>query len=318
MRTSRGSLFALAIAGGLFASQMALGAQAQVNYPFDATNSSVTLTHIADTSNSSFPPTVVSVPGANIKQTATTFMNNDVISTTTRTGVSSTNATAGLYHSNSSSDMTIAVTGGTGVGQANVPGEAFSGPSELDVNIDSLWTLNSAYSPANQFPGINYQFPLGGVIGIGGTDHFIVNLTFYDTTIVAGAGKVQTPIGSLNIDMAMTNTSSAPLAFTQTLSGDDLINNGNPLPTGSEFEEVGDIIFKSKNDESPSSFDFTQDTNTGAQIYETAPTGAQNFSFISATNVPLPSSVEMGLLAIGLMGLARWAKSARRPAESTL
>jgi hypothetical protein len=298
---------------------MALGAQAQVNYPFDTNNSSVTITHIADTSNTSFPPTVVTEPGANIKQTATTFMNNDVISTTTRTGVSSTNATAGLYHSNSSTDMTIAVTGGTGVGQANVPGEAFSGPSELDVNIDALWTLNSAYSPANQFPGINYQFPLGGVIGIGGTDHFIVSLTFYDTTFTPGSGaKVQTPIGSLNIDMAMTNTSSAPLPFTQTLSGDDLINNGNALPVGSEFEEVGDIIFKSKNDESPSSFDFTDDTNTGAETYTTEPTGAQDFSFISATNVPLPSSVAMGFLAIGLMGLGRVVKSARRSAGSTL
>ena len=318
MRTIRGALFTMAIAGGLLASQKAMGAD--ISYPFDAANSSATITHIADTSNTSFAPTVVTVLGANIKNAApaTPFLNNDVISTSTKTGPSSTNATASLYHSNTSTDMTIAMTGGTGVGQANVPGNAFSGPSELDTHIDALWSLTSPYSPGGQFPGINYQFPIGGIIGIGGNDHFIVSLTFYDTTGAGTDSETQTPIGSLNLDVTLSNPTSAPQAFAETLSGDDLINNGNPLPVGSEFEEVGDIIFKAKNDLSASSFDFTADTNTGALVYSTLPTGAQDFSLITADAVPLPSSVEMGLVAIGLMGLGRWVLSARRAADTDL
>ena len=252
----------------------------------------------------------MNVPGSSIKNTSTTFLNNDVITANTGNGTSSTNATAGLYHTNVSTDMAIAMTAGSGVGQTNVPGLAFSGASELDTHINAFWQLNTGFAPGAQFPGINYSFPIGGVVGIGGNDHFIVSLTFYDVFNIDSDDQFSTQIGSLSIDEAFSNSTGAPQTFATTITGNDILNNGIALPAGSEFEVLGDIIFKAKNDESPSSFDFTADTNFGASSYTTAPTGDENFATVVATAlpvpVPLPSTVQVGALAIGLMGLRRW------------
>jgi hypothetical protein len=278
-------------------------------YPLDHTHSSIVLTQTADINNASISPFSVTIPGSAIVQTApsspqlsNTFSNSSV------SGKSTTAAVGGAYQVTNSSDMEIALTAGTGISQNNVPGEVYSGPSQLDVHVDALWTLTSGFPQPGSFPGVSYQFPIAGTVGINGVDHFILQLNLYEDSSpsqIGGDGKL---IGSIDVDHTYTNSSAFPAAFTDLVSGIALVNNGVSLAGGSniEFEMLGDIIFKSKNDESPSSFYLTDDSDFGGVNSSTLPT-ANSITDITTIDegVPEPAAWAVGATMISLLAMTR-------------
>jgi len=293
-----------------------LFAQGTPNYVFDYENSSAILTHIGDLANSD---TAYTLPGATTGQLETYIpneenyvpipndsfgfpssspssfqLNNDVFSyTDSDVGTSTSTANAAVYSVTTKKNMFVGLKAGTGIAQNN-GGQFYSGASALDVHVDARWMLNAPFPISPAFPGISYQLPVAGITGIGGNDRFLVNLSFYDLSV-----SPTTPIGNISIDslQLFNNTNGAtPLSFSQLFSGTALLNNGAPVPAGDELQMVGDIIFKAKNDESPSSFSLTDDSEFGIFNSDTDPSGA-----------PVPAPAAMGLAGFGLLALGRLA-----------
>jgi hypothetical protein len=249
------------------------------------------------------------------------FQINDTginaLTATTSLGQSSSTATGAVYQVTNNTNMGVAFTAGTGVTQTNVPGDAYIGASQLAANVNLVWGLNSQFAPTNAFPGINYQFPIGGVIGVGGSDRFIANLTFNEI-VTPNTGPVQTvAVGSLSLDETYTNATGSPLPFSTLLSGNDAFNGGVDLPASNDFDTyqfqiTGTVEFRAKNDLSPSTFDLSSDSSMSALDYDSEPTGDQNFSDIETVALPQPSSVAMGVVSMLLLGLVAKAGLGRR------
>jgi fibronectin-binding autotransporter adhesin len=245
---------------------------AQAAYTFDNADSIITFTQTPDINNPTANTTKVAVPSASfptIPVTASGLEINHTFSATNNAShaVSSTAAAGGAYELTKTNDMFVALTAGTGVSQ-NDSGGAFSGASQLDVNIFAEWALGSAFPPAGIFPGLSYQFPLGGIIGVGGTDHVILNLTFYQTPNAVSSSAFNpataTQVGTINSTNTYSNSTASPASFTALVSGDVLLNGGAGVVSGKHLIMTGDIYFKAKNQGSPSTFSLMQDSEVGA------------------------------------------------------
>jgi hypothetical protein len=263
---------------------------------FDPT-STITLSHTDDIYNDA--PNTFSVPltGAQIPASSpAAFQLNHTFSTTTQTGPSSTVSDAAVYAITNLSNLSVALKAGSGITQTNVPGHAYQGPSNTDLNIDAIWDLGtSGFPTTGAFPGVNYQFALGGIVGISGMDEFSVNLTFSELSALGR--PVQ--IGSLTVDKQFPNTTASPKAFTSNVAGSLLLNNGVHIPAGAKIILSGNIDFYATNDDSPSQFNLTQDSTIGFG------------DFTPDAAAPLPGSLYMGLAGIAGV-LAFSLKSGRR------
>ena len=246
------------------------------NYTLDST-SSITLTHIGDLGNAA---TQYTIPGASLTQLTTTVPNqeswvtytggaiptasppsyqlNDVFTypNSETENTSTSTGTGAVYADTTNNNMFVGLKAGTGIIQ-NDAGQNLTKDSVLNAHINASWTLNSAFPTSPEFPGISYQLPIAGTAGINGSAHFIVSLAFYDITVSAS------PIGSINIDQTYSGGASG-MTFSQLFSGTALLDNGGTLPVNSHLQLVGDITFKAKNQDSPSCFSLTSDSEFGA------------------------------------------------------
>src|ERR1700722_5050225 len=179
-------------------------AKAQSSSTLFDRGSNVTLSHTDDIFNDAPQTFSVTLTGGQIPVSApTAFQLNHTLTSTTGTGNSSTVSDAAVFAITNLANLSIGLKGGTGVTQTNVPGHAYQGPSNTDLAVDAIWDLGSSGFPTGgTFPGVNYQFALGGIVGISGMDEFKINLTF--TELVPQGRPVQ--IGSLTVDKQFTNS----------------------------------------------------------------------------------------------------------------
>jgi hypothetical protein len=297
---------------GLLAVQSTWGQEE--NYSLNS--GTVTFTHTADSANSGSPTTSSTIQYSSLPTSSPSGYSGPSGFTNTFGSVatSATTAQAAVYQVTNNSNLGVSLTAGSGVVQQNVPGHLYSGASVLDTNVNLAWFLLSAPFPSSGFPGVNYQFPIGGVVGVGGTDTFVVSLNFYDDSSDDFEHEDPTLIGSLNITKTFTNSSNAPASFSTLVSGNDAFINGTSLPQYDEFLIEGDIKFRAKNDESPSSFDLTADSTVGVGTYSSNPTGDPNFTENDTTDVsllaaaPLPAPLTAGLVLMSLVLVGGYAR----------
>jgi|GEM_PF-4574924 len=328
-------LLALAVAAGSFVSgQIASGAfiPPPANYVFDTAHSGVTVTQVADVSN---PSTNFFLPGATTGQLTQNITGLETFAPVAGGSIASSNsglqlnntftsggdihssssAAGGVYQITNSNNMAIGLAAGTGAAQYNTT-HAYTGATALDIHVTAEWHLNNSFqlpSPPTLFPGLSYQFPIAGFVGINGNDHFIVNLNFTDSAVPGS-------VGSISIDQDFNNVEGeSPLAINQNFSGIVLINHGVALPTNSNLIISGDIVFKAKNEDSPS--DFHLGDNKGLVGDNTTGPDAM-FGVTNSTDAnlpdpfaaPLPASLGMGIVGIGLILLAARRSSLRAKA----
>lgn len=178
--------------------------------------------------------------------------NHTFVATGT-SGISLSTAEAGVYEqtdSTTTGNMAILLAAKTAVTQTDSPGDLFQSASEMDISVNAEWTIGNAAYPvrAGYYPGVSYEYPIAGTVGIDGSDHVIINLSFIDTYL-----GTSTTVGTYSEDLAENNsTGTASLPFTQLLTGTVMLNQGKSLPAGSNFQIEGTITFKAKNDLSPS------------------------------------------------------------------
>lgn len=248
--------------------------------PVFSPNSSVVITHIADRSNLSLgevsttvkPPPAVFPPSF---QLAHEFV------TPGPGGTSHSNADASVAEVTSAVTTTIRFVPGTGVTQNNVPGHAYTGASALTFDINALWFNPTQYPAPGQFHLGFASFPVSGVVGVGGQDRIIVNLTYRN-----GVGGAL--LGTLSLDQTFPNATALPLPFFDLATKTTVLNAGQPLPAGSQVLITGSVELRAKNEESPS--EITLDT--GGDIGTMA--------------IPLPPAWATALGGMGLiLGLAR-------------
>jgi hypothetical protein len=260
---------------------------------FNGESSSIVYTHIDDISNEANNSFSTTVAGASIPAAAPAgagFQFTHTFTTTTRTGNSSTTSDATVYEITNLTNLSVALKGGTGVTQTNVPGKAYNGASNLDIAVDAVWNLGTAgFTSIGTLPALDYSFPLGGIVGIGGSDQFNVNLDVIESfPLDPVLGPVT--IGTISTGQTFSNPGGAAKSFLSNLSGSILINNGLHIPGGAEITIQGNIDFYATNDESPSSFNLTSDSSIG----------------LGSFTAPLPASGCMALAGVvGLFVLRR-------------
>jgi hypothetical protein len=195
---------------------------------------------------------------------------------------SSNTVAGGVYSVTNPNQMFAGFKAGSGVSQSAA--WSFGGSSALNYHVDFNWTLVTGFPAIGNFPGISYQFPLLGTVGVGGNCRFITALSFYDPAVSPN------PIGSLNIN----DLFNTPGLINATISGTIVFNDGNPLPKGSNLEMVGDVLFKAKADDAStlSIGDSSNDDATVGLIDSTTP-----------IPVPEPSSIALALPVAVLLGL---------------
>jgi hypothetical protein len=248
---------------------------------FDTGNSSLVLTHTADKA-AAIPQTFsVNVPGPSVPAAPTVgFQINHTFNAVTGSGSSSTVSDATGYEITNLLNLGLALQAGSGVTQTNVPGHAYTGASVTDIAITAVWDLGPSGFPApGHFPGVSYQYPIGGTVGIAGTDEFKVNLTFTDPSVGPNS------IGNISVDKVYPNITASPLAFTDNIAGTILINGGAPLPAGSQLQMIGTIDFLATNQDSPSSIALTDDGSSGL------------IDASAETVIPEPASATIALIA---------------------
>jgi hypothetical protein len=285
-------------------------ASGQTPYPlqhsagFDPTSATLTQIATLNSSGSDVESYPVTAPGTSITQSAsTTGATISHTFTNSEFGYNgSTTATGSVYQVTNASTMSMALGAGTGISQSNPSDEVYSGPSELDIHVDAVWQLTAGFPDGEEIPGIGYQYPIAGIVGLGGTDHFILNLNFYyysnpDTPANKFAGT-GTNVGSITVDHTYTNGTASSVSFSDLISGTALINDGGSLAAGGYFEMVGDIEFKAKDPDSPSSFGLTAESDFGEEDLLDAGLGFPSSGTVDdvATFVetPLPAPLAMG------------------------
>jgi len=214
------------------------------------------------------------------------------LSNTLTQGTSTTTASAAVYEISSATDMTLGIKSGTGVNQTNAE-DPFTGDSALTMNIAYIWDLGSAFPAAGHSDSLLYQYNVGGNVDTGGSDTFIVNLTY---TLISGGGSSISNVGSVSID----HTFSTPGAFSQLFSASTLINGGHALAPGSFLELTGTVEFEALDPFTGSSINLLSDSTTVVD---------GNMPLLSGA-APLPNSGAMGL--VGLLLAAAFGWQARR------
>jgi len=155
----------------------------------------------------------------------------------TSPNTSTTTADAGLYEITTAHDLASGLKAGTGVNQTNPPGDIFTGFSDLKISVNYAWNIGSSgYPTSGGANSLLYQYNIGGNVDEGGSDAFIVSLTY------ALAGAVPTTVGTININQTYTT----PGAFSQLFSASTQINGGRVLPPNSTLTLTGSIEFKAK------------------------------------------------------------------------
>jgi hypothetical protein len=273
-------------------------ARAQFTTPELLNGSTVTITQTADVTNPGLKTVTGPVALPSVAPGSYQLGSPNKLSD----GTANSTADAGVYGITGNNNLGIGMTTGTGVTQLNNSVPAFSGPANLELNVDANWFLPSGYPQIGSYPSLTYQFALGGTVSKGGYDEVTVNLNVTDTPTGRNSEPVSLPgISFTDLyyngtppDVNYTNRYSEAVGkFTPAvISGVDFLDlsTGAPLPVGSTLTISGTLDFYSADD-----------------------LGGSSIQVVDVSGVPLPKPLAMGGAAMLMIALAqgwKWARSA--------